>query len=98
MKIDLLYFEGCPSWRQGLENLIIALKRENIVAHIQLVKVLDDIQADQLKFLGSPTFQVDGKDLWSEERSSYNLCCRLYPAPAGLLRAPSVEMLQEKLR
>lgn len=28
MKIELLYFDGCPSWEAGLESLRTALQEE----------------------------------------------------------------------
>jgi len=37
MEIDLFYFEGCPSWQVGLENLKAALAAEGLEAHIRLV-------------------------------------------------------------
>ena len=97
MKIDLLYFDGCPAWQNGLENLKSALAREGMEAEINLVRVGDDAEAAKMKFLGSPSFRVDGMELWSEQRENYNLSCRVYPTPAGLRGAPTVEMLQEKL-
>ena len=98
MRIDLLYFDGCPSWQNGLENLKAALKLEGVAAEIRLVRVEDDAQAATFKFLGSPTFQVNGQDWWPEERTTFHLSCRVYPTPTGLRGAPSVEMLQAKLR
>ena len=98
MQIDLLYFDGCPSWQGALENLNTALKREDTAADIHLVRVADDAQAIIYKFLGSPSFQVNGQDWWPEVRISYLLSCRIYPTPTGMQGAPSVEMLQEKLR
>jgi hypothetical protein len=98
MQIDLLYFDGCPSWQGALENLETALERENMEAEIRLVLLENDAQAAIYKFLGSPSFQVDGQDWWPEARTTYHLSCRVYPTPAGLQGAPSVEMLQEKLR
>ena len=62
MKIDLLYFDGCPSWQGGLENLKAALEAEELAADIRLVRVEDDVEAARLKFLGSPSFQADGQD------------------------------------
>ncbi len=97
MKIDLLYFDGCPAWQGGLENLKSALAREGMEAEINLVRVGEDAEAAQMKFLGSPSFRVDGMELWPEPRENYNLSCRVYPTPAGLRGAPTVEMLQEKL-
>ncbi len=98
MPIDLLYFDGCSSWQAGLENLKTALKREGMDAQIRLIRVENDAHATELKFLGSPSFQLNGQDWWPEERAVYHLSCRVYHTTAGLRGAPSVEMLQEKLR
>jgi hypothetical protein len=98
MKIDLLYFDGCPSWESGVQNLITALEAEELEAEICLVKVENDEDAACLKFLGSPSFQVNGMDWWSEEREQYNMSCRVYLTPYGVKGTPTVEMLREKLR
>lgn len=93
MQIDLLYFDGCPSWQDGLENLEAALKQEDVAAEIQLVRIDNDAQAAAFKFLGSPSFQVNGQDLWPEDRTTFHLSCRVYPTLTGMQGAPSVEML-----
>jgi hypothetical protein len=97
MQIELFYFEGCPSWAQALENLKAALLAEGLQAEIRLVRVEENAQAAQLKFLGSPSFRVDGVDLWPEERKRYNLSCRVFTTPGGLKGAPTAEMLREQL-
>jgi hypothetical protein len=97
MKIDLLYIDDCPSWKGGLKNLESALRAEGLKASIRLVKVRDEARAARLKFLGSPSFCVDGKDLWPAKRTRYDLNCRVYSTPEGLRGAPTVEMLREKL-
>lgn len=97
MQIDLLYFEGCPSWQIGLDNLNAALIAEGIQAKIHLVNVETNSQAEHLKFLGSPTFQIDGVDLWPEERTNYILSCRVYATPKGIQGSPTVDMLRQKL-
>jgi hypothetical protein len=98
MLIELLYFDGCPFWQEGIKNLETALKLEGLKAEISLVKIEDNSHAQQQKFLGSPSFRINGKDLWAEERTHYSLNCRVYQTPQGMRGAPSVEMLQEKLR
>ncbi|MGZ6317049.1 MAG: DF family (seleno)protein [Anaerolineales bacterium] len=98
MKIDLLYFDGCPSWQTGLENLRSAIAREGLQADIHVVPVTDDEQAASLRFLGSPSYIVDGEDLWPEIRAAYHLSCRVYMTPEGIKGAPTIAMLQEKLR
>lgn len=97
MKIELLYFDGCPSWQNGLDNLKTALASEGIQADISLVKVGDNAEAARLKFLGSPSYYIDGVDLWPENRTSYALSCRVYPTPQGMKGVPTVEMLRQKL-
>ena len=98
MLIELLYFDGCPSWRAALENLKVALGVERLQAEIRLVRVEDDAKAARVKFLGSPSFRVNGVDLWPEARKRYDLSCRVFNTPAGMKSAPTVEMLRKKLR
>ena len=98
MLIELFYFDGCPSWQEALENLKAALVIERLQAEIRLVRVEDDTESARLKFLGSPSFRVNGVDLWPEARKRYDLSCRVFNTPAGMKSAPTVEMLREKLR
>jgi hypothetical protein len=98
MQIDLLYFDDCPSWQPGLDNLKAALVLENNQAEINLIKVDDNHKAEKIKFLGSPSFQIDGIDLWPEERENYTLSCRVYSTPNGMRGVPTVEMLRYKLQ
>ncbi len=97
MEINLLYFDGCPSWKGGMQNLMAALEAEGLEAEIHMVNVTDNQEAARLKFLGSPSFQVNGVDLWDEAREGYDLSCRVYLTPEGMIGAPTTEMLREKL-
>lgn len=98
MRIDLLYFDDCPSWQAGLQNLKTALAGEGIGAEVRRIPVEDPEQAARLRFLGSPSFQINGADLWPEDRQHYSLSCRVYATPAGIQGTPDVEMLRRKLR
>ena len=98
MKIELLYFDGCPSWEDGLKNLETALQEEGLSIPVKMVKVADDNDAARLKFLGSPHFRVDGQDLWPEERENYSLSCRVYPTAEGIKGFPTVAMLRKQLK
>ena len=97
MKIELLYFDGCPSWENGLKNLETALQEEGLTASVEIVKVMDDADAARLKFLGSPHFRVDGQDFWPEERENYSLSCRVYSTPEGIKGFPTIAMLRQQL-
>jgi hypothetical protein len=98
MKIEVLYFEGCPSWQTGVENLHAALKLEGLPWSVELMEVQDDEDAQRRRFLGSPSFQFNGDDLWSQNRQEYAMSCRMYPSPDGLRGWPTVEMFRERLR
>jgi hypothetical protein len=97
MLIKLTYFEGCPSWKSALKNMHTALAELNIIAKIELVLVESDEDAAKKRFLGSPSFQMNGQDLWPEERPNYYLGCRVYMTGEGLRGVPTVSMLKEKL-
>jgi hypothetical protein len=98
VKIELLYFNGCPSWQTGLEELKTALRMEHLDDSVELVKVKNNFEAARRKFLGSPSFRVDGQELWPEQCDSYSLSCRLYSTPEGLKGNPTVGMLRKALR
>ncbi len=98
MKIELLYFDGCPSWKNGLKNLEAALLKEGLSGSVELVKVMDDNDAERLKFLGSPHFRIEGRDLWPEERETFSLSCRVYPTPEGIKGFPTIAMLRQQLK
>ena len=97
-RITLLYFEGCPSWKPALENLQKVVETGKIPVEIELLKIEDAEQAQKEKFLGSPSIQVDGIDLWPQEQNTYRISCRLYQTPAGLQSSPTIEMLRQRLK
>src|SRR5215469_8916541 len=91
MVIELLYVPGCPNHGAAIENLRTALRSAAIDAPIQEIAVTDDAMARRLKFPGSPTIRVDGRDVESNLRDSYGLACRLYANGSGV---PSLEALR----
>ena len=97
MEIELLYFDGCPSWKSALANLKIALVEENPSAQIHLIKIDSPEQANKQRFLGSPSIRIESTDLWPEQREDYFMGCRVYPTPEGLRGFPTIEMIRGKL-
>ena len=73
MRIEFFYFDDCPSWQKGLDNLKAALSAENVMADIQMIRVESDEAAAKEKFLGAPSFRINGQDVWPEVRQSYHL-------------------------
>lgn len=98
IKMEILYFDGCPSWKPALENLEKVIETEKISAEIGLVKIASPEQAQIEEFLGSPSFRVDGIDLWPEKRENYTLRCRIYNSPSGMQGYPTTKMLREEIR
>ncbi len=97
-EIELLYFDGCPSWQEALENLRQVIETENLPYQVRLIEITTPQQAQEERFLGSPSFRLNGMDLWPETRTRYNMSCRVYQTNQGMRGSPSVEMLRERIR
>lgn len=98
MRVELLYFDGCPSWRVAYERLQLALRESGIQAEVEVVEVRTDEEAARRLFRGSPTVRIDGEDLFSEPGAATGLACRVYSTPAGLAGSPTLEQFVEALR
>lgn len=83
---------------EGFGKMKAALLVEKIDVEIWFIRIDDQETAIREKFLGSPSFRVNGQDLWHENRSVYDLSCRVYSTEQGLCGYPTVEMLREKIR
>lgn len=99
MKIELLYFDGCPSYQRALQNLKEVLAEEGIRAPVELVKVRSPEEANVRRFLGSPTIQIDGVDLEGPEAvgSGVGFGCRVYAHNGHLSGWPSKEQIRAAL-
>ena len=99
MQVEVLYFDGCPTYGAAEEALREVLAGEGVEAGVELVPVNTDEEARRLRFPGSPTIRVDGEDLFPvPERAEYALGCRMYTTSEGLKGAPTAQMLREALK
>jgi hypothetical protein len=77
--VSLLYFDGCPNWRVADERLREAPAR---VGHpdaiIEYRIVTTPEQADELRFRGSPTVLITGRDPFLDGDGPVGLACRVY--------------------
>jgi hypothetical protein len=97
-KVEILYFDGCPTYKTAEKTLRRVLPEEGIDAEVELVAVNTDEEAKRLRFPGSPTIRLDGQDLFpAPEREDWRLGCRVYATPEGLRGTPTVKMLREAL-
>lgn len=90
MRLELLYFDGCPSHEAFLPRLHDLLARAGVEAPVEQRRVASDADAQRERFLGSPTLRIDGVDVdpGARDRTDYGLRCRLYPTDDGLRGAP----------
>lgn len=90
LRIELLYFEGCPGAAEALRAIARVVAEDELVADVMPVEVT---VGDHPGFSGSPTVLVDGRDPFPASRTD-GLSCRLYSTPEGLKGSPTDAMLR----
>jgi hypothetical protein len=100
MKVELLWWEGCPSYPETLADLERVLREEGVDAEVELVEVESDEQARSQRFPGSPTVRLDGVDaIAPADGEPFSLTCRIYHLRDGRVSAtPDPEDLREAVR
>lgn len=101
MKIQLLYFSGCPSYKQGLENLKQALRELSLPEDFEMINIDTDEKAKNYHFIGSPTIRINGEDLDPSAREAKVTGykgCRIYRTGEGIKGTPTVEMIKKALQ
>jgi hypothetical protein len=100
MRVELLWWEGCPSLSETLAVLERVLGEEGVDADVEMVEVETDEQARAERFPGSPTIRLDGHDAMPPgDVEPHSLTCRVYrlrdgrPSPT-----PDPEDLREAIR
>ena len=78
-KVELLYWEGCPSHPQALAQLREAMEELALDPDTIEVRHVDtDGLAESEGFVGSPTIRVDGVDVQQPGDEPVALTCRVY--------------------
>jgi hypothetical protein len=85
-RIELLWWEGCPSWPRALDELRAVVGEAGLDPDsIERVHVGSDADAERLGFVGSPTIRIDGEDIEPpSDGDVVGLACRLYRLRDGL--------------
>jgi hypothetical protein len=89
-EVEVLYFDGCPNHLPALALIERVADELGIEPELRLVKVADQEAAQRLRFLGSPTIRVGGRDVdpSTEDRTDYGLSCRVFRTEAGIAGQP----------
>jgi hypothetical protein len=99
VRIELRYWDGCPSHPEALRLLRDVLLTRGLDVEVELREVTTSAEAERLHFPGSPTILVDGRDVdpgGAAGRPALN--CRIYHLPNGKVSPiPSREQLEAAL-
>lgn len=92
MKLELLYFDGCPNWKIAAERLDDIATRRGLAVERHIVATAEEAEA--ARFRGSPTILVDGRDPFASGDEPFGLACRVYQTPDGPAGSPTAEQLE----
>ena len=97
--VEILFFAGCPN-HDGAIALVERVSGElGLDPEIRLLDVPDHEAAQRLRFLGSPTIRIGGRDVdpHTDERTDYALSCRVFRTEAGIAGQPDERWVREAL-
>jgi len=97
--VEILYFAGCPGHAAALDVVERVARDAALSLDVRHVEVADHGAAQALRFLGSPTVRVDGRDVepGSEGRQTFAMQCRVYSVNGKLSNAPAREWIERAL-
>lgn len=98
MHIELLTIPGCPHSHSARELFASALELEGIdPALLTVTEIATDADAAIASFHGSPSFIIDGTDLFPSNAAPA-LTCRVYPGQRGFTGQPDLDSLRIAIR
>jgi hypothetical protein len=98
MRVQLLYFDGCPHRAVLEERLRGALELLDEPSKIEQVRVETQAEAERLGFVGSPSVLIDGIDPFASPADTVGLSCRVYSTADGLSGSPTLDQVVAVLR
>lgn len=100
MRVELLYWAGCPSHPQALRDLRAALADSGLDPDQVIVREIgSEADAQAERFVGSPTIRIDGLDVQPPGHEPAALTCRTYRRRDGRVSpTPDPADLREALR
>ncbi len=91
MKVQLVYFDGCPNVDAARAAVRTALMAENVDAPIEEIDVGAPSAPAWARAWGSPTILIDGQDV-TGQRPSTSSSCRLYDGGS-----PSIDVIRQRI-
>jgi hypothetical protein len=99
VRVELLYFDGCPSYERLLPRLRKLVAQADPGAQVELRRVETPNDAVRERFLGSPTVRVNGRDVDPDAsgRCDLGMKCRLYRTAERLGPLPPDSWIRQAL-
>ena len=99
MKIEFLYFDGCPNHETALTNLKDVLSDADMNDEIEIINIEKPEDVIKHRFLGSPSIRINNKDLeiTEDDSTEYSMRCRRYKNGDLMEGFPSKELIKMKL-
>ena len=97
IKIEFLYFEGCPNFQPALEQLERILKEEGVGSSVEMINVTSEEMAKKFRFLGSPSIRISEKEIEGGGGES-GMKCRVYKEQGKISNIPSDNLIRTCLR
>ncbi|MEP6954319.1 MAG: thioredoxin family protein [Solirubrobacteraceae bacterium] len=100
MRVELLFWDGCPSHPRALLELRAAMDALGLDPGTVIVREIDtEDAAGAERFTGSPTIRVDGADVQDVAAAPAALTCRVYHRRDGRVSpVPDPDDLRDALR
>jgi hypothetical protein len=95
VRVEVLYFEGCPHWQTTADRLTALQAEMGFELRRQPVATL--VEAELRGFRGSPTIRVNGVDPFGPDDAPIGFACRIYETPEGRAGSPTIEQLRKVL-
>ena len=81
MRVELLYFEDCPHWREAEANLLGLQSEFGCEMGCRIINSPESAAA--VGFGGSPLITVEGEELFAGPGQAGGFMCRRYETTAG---------------
>ncbi len=100
MKVELLYTDSCPHYKEALHILQDILKEIGSDEPITMTMIRTEKDVKEHRFSGSPTIRINEKDVDPKFKDSgnYGFRCRVYFWEGNFNPFPPAGMIQETIR
>jgi hypothetical protein len=98
-RVEILYFEDCPNHRETRALVERIAGELRVDPEINMIEVTDADAALRLRFLGSPSVRVNGRDIepGADGRNDVSFSCRVYRSDHGLAGQPAEAWVRDAL-